>query len=115
MEGPDDTDVETPTRSLREHVREVLEDDSIDVRFLDGDLGLQTESDLDGAFEVLDRIDPVPFAVVYDGELPQRLLDVAAQRGVEHVVAGATGEYVKKPIGVRVRTADELLDRAEAA
>jgi hypothetical protein len=50
-----------------------------------------------------------------DGELTQRLLDVAAQRGVEHAIASSTGEYVKKPIGVRIRTVDQLLERPEAA
>ncbi len=102
------------TPSLREHVRDVLEGGP-GVRFLDAELGVQTETDVDAAFDTLEDIEPVPYAMVYDGELPQRLLDVAAQRGVEHIVASATGEYVKKPVGVRVRTAGELLDRAEAA
>ena len=50
-----------------------------------------------------------PSAVVLDGELDQRVLDVAAQRGVGQVVAASTGEFVKKPTSVRVRTADRLL------
>ncbi len=50
----------------------------------------------------------VPYAVVLDGEASQRLLDVAAQRGVEHLVAATTGEFVKRPVDVRVRTADQL-------
>jgi hypothetical protein len=46
--------------------------------------------------------------VVVDGEVTQRILDVASQRGVEHLVGRSTGEFVKKPVGVRVRTADQL-------
>jgi len=56
----------------------------------------------------------VPTAVVVDGELDQRLLDVAAQRGVDQVVAASTGEFVKQPTSVRVRTADALLAANEA-
>jgi DNA primase len=105
---------DAPAASLHEHVREVLEDGPA-VRFLDSDLHKQAETDVEDAFEALEDAEPVPYAVIIDGELTQRLLDVVAQRGVEHVVASATGEYVKKPIGVRIRTVEELLDRAEAA
>ena len=102
------------TPSLHKHVHEVLED-GLAVRFLDSDLQMQAEADLEDAFDTLEEIDPVPYAVVMDGELTQRLLDVAAQRGVEHAIASSTGEYVKKPIGVRIRTVDQLLERPEAA
>ncbi|ERG88626.1 MAG: hypothetical protein J07HX5_00772, partial [halophilic archaeon J07HX5] len=37
-----------------------------------------------------------------------RLLDIAAQRGVREIVAAETGEYVKQPTSVQVRTADQL-------
>jgi hypothetical protein len=47
--------------------------------------------------------------VVLDDVLSQRVLDVAAQRGVEHVVARATGEFVKQPVDVRVRTVSQLV------
>jgi hypothetical protein len=38
----------------------------------------------------------------------QRLLDVAAQRGVGQVVGTDTGPFVKQPTSVRVRTAAEF-------
>ena len=50
----------------------------------------------------------MPSAIVLDGTLSQRLLDVAAQRGVEQIVARARGEFVKQPVSVRVRTIDAL-------
>jgi len=34
--------------------------------------------------------------------------DVAAQHGLDHIVAASTGEFVKKPVGTRVVTAAEL-------
>jgi hypothetical protein len=46
--------------------------------------------------------------VVLDGKVTQRLLDVAAQRGVGQLVGTETGELVKQPASVRVRTADSL-------
>ena len=49
-----------------------------------------------------------PFALVLDGECSQRVLDAAAQRGIDHVVARDTGEFVKKPVGTRLLTADQL-------
>jgi len=36
------------------------------------------------------------------------VLDVAAQRGVDHVVAASFGDFVKRPTSVRIRTADDL-------
>jgi hypothetical protein len=51
----------------------------------------------------------VPYAVFVDGEVTQRLLDVAAQRGTEHVVGRSLAEFVKRPVSVRIRTAEQLL------
>jgi len=44
--------------------------------------------------------------VVVDGEITQRLVDVASQRGVGNMVGASTGEFVKQPTAVRVRTFD---------
>ncbi|QCJ46237.1 MULTISPECIES: DNA primase DnaG [Haloprofundus] len=95
-------------KSLREHVVEVIDESSGLVRLLDADLDLLTEGEQSTAFDALVDADLVPYAVVVDGELDQRLLDVAAQRGVDHVVARSTGEFVKKPVDVRIRTAAQL-------
>jgi DNA primase len=91
---------------LREHVDEV--EGAGLVRLLDADLAVLTETDVMEAFEAVESSEAVPHAVVLDGEVSQRLLDVAAQRGVEHLVGTSTGEFVKKPVGVRVRTAAQL-------
>jgi len=94
--------------SLPEHVREVVDGSGL-VRLLDREMGVLDEVDAGEAFEALRDAEAVPYAVVLDGELSQRVLDVAAQRGVEQIVAGATGEFVKQPIDVRVRTAEQLV------
>ncbi|WP_224449040.1 DNA primase DnaG [Haloprofundus salilacus] len=100
-------------KSLREHVTEIIDESSGLARLLDADLDLLAEVGKSEAFDALVDADRVPYAVVLDGELDQRLLDVAAQRGVDHVVARSTGEFVKKPVDVRVRTAAQL-QRASA-
>ena len=104
-----DTAVEDPTPSLREHVREVVGNESSTVRLLDETLAQLGESPAAEAFDAVVGAETVPYALVVDDEISQRLVDVAAQRGVEHIVGRSAGEFVKKPVGVRVRTADQLL------
>ncbi|WP_058366223.1 DNA primase DnaG [Haloparvum sedimenti] len=100
-------------RSFEEHVQEVVDSGSGRVRLLDADGGVLAEADAEDAFDaVADAAEP-PHTVVLDGTVNQRLLDVAAQRGVSELFGTATGDFVKKPVGTRVRTSGDL--RAEAA
>ena len=100
--------------TLRGHVRAVVEAESGRARLLDAEMTALAESDADGAFDLVRDAERVPSVLVLDGELTQRVLDVCAQRGVEQVVARTEGDFVKKPTGVRVRTADRLLQSADA-
>ncbi|WP_435183105.1 DNA primase DnaG [Halobellus sp. EA9] len=105
----DGTGDETPRpQSLGDHVREVIDGDTGRIRLLDDDLVATGEYPVEEAFDALSEAEPAPYAAVVDGEFTQRLLDVAAQRGVDHAVADSTGEFVKKPVGVRLLTADQL-------
>ena len=100
--------------TLPGHVRAVVEGETNSARLLDAEFRSVAEGDAEEAFDlVADAAEP-PAAVVLDGEVDQRLLDVAAQRGVEQVVAASTGEFVKRPTSVRVRTAAQLLAANEA-
>ncbi|WP_254837988.1 DNA primase DnaG [Natronomonas marina] len=109
-----DTDGTTDPETLPGHVREVVEAETGRVRLLDADFGTLAEGDAGEAFDLVADAEETPAAVVLDGELDQRVLDVAAQRGVGQVVAASTGEFVKQPTSVRVRTADQLLAANEA-
>jgi DNA primase len=93
------------TVTVAEHVDEVL--DAGRARFLDGDLAVIEEVDAEDAFDALRDADPVPATAVVDDTVTQRLLDVAAQRGVGTLVGADAGEFVKQPASVRVRTADD--------
>jgi hypothetical protein len=100
--------------TLPGHVRVVIRGDSGRVRLLDDAFRTAVEGDAEAAFDLVAEADEPPAAVVLDGPLDQRLLDVAAQRGVGQVVADSTGEFVKQPTSVRVRTGEELLAADEA-
>ena len=100
--------------TLRGHVRAVVGEGTGEVRLLDADFGAVAGGDAEAAFDLLVDAETDVAAVVLDGELDQRLLDVAAQRGVDQVVAASTGEFVKRPTSVRVRTADQLLRTNQA-
>jgi DNA primase len=103
-----------PPKTLRGHAREVIGEGSGRVRLLNAAFETLQEGDAGAAFETVSDIESVPAAIVIDAELDQRLLDIAAQRGIDHIVAESTGEFVKRPTSVRVRTADQLLASNEA-
>jgi DNA primase len=103
-----DDDVEAEPTTLRGHVEGVVDSGSGAVRLLDADLDTLAEAPVEEAFDAVRDAESVPHVVVLDDELSQRVLDVAAQRGVPNMIARSTGEFVKKPVSVRVRTADQL-------
>jgi DNA primase len=92
--------------TLADHVDTVL--DAGTVRLLDADLDVLCESPSDDAFDALADVDVTPTAVVLDGAVTQRLVDLAAQRGVGTLVGASAGEFVKQPVSVRVHTADDF-------
>ncbi|QDX40656.1 DNA primase DnaG [Salarchaeum sp. JOR-1] len=76
--------------------------------FFDGERAELAAVAADDVFDALVDADPVPALVVLDGAVTQRVLDVAAQRGVGRIVGTERGEYVKQPAAVRVHTVSEL-------
>jgi len=89
--------------SLADHIEAVIEDHSGTARLIDEDATLLAEGDADDVVSLLESAEEVPRTVVIDGDCTQKLLDVAAQRGVGVVVAAGHGEYVKQPTAVQVR------------
>ncbi|MFO7926644.1 MAG: DNA primase DnaG [Halobacteriota archaeon] len=112
--GEHSTETSSHPETLRDHTREIIGEQTGHVRLLDDDFGVMSEGDAGDAFDLLVEEQSVPTAVVFDGELTQKILDVAAQRGVDHVVAASMGEFVKRPTSVRIRTVDQLLAPSEA-
>ncbi|WP_338737730.1 DNA primase DnaG [Haloplanus salilacus] len=107
-DGDADGDDDDPS-TLREHVRAAIEGETGTARLLDADFRLLETVPADETFDAVSDAESTPYAVVLDGTVTQRLLDVAAQRGVEQVVARSADEMVKTPVDVRVRTIDQLV------
>ncbi|WP_323190602.1 DNA primase DnaG [Halostella sp. PRR32] len=94
--------------TLRDHVAEVIDEGRGVVRLLDADHSPLSEAPADEAVDAVDDADPVPTAVIRDGEVTQRLADVAADRGVDRVVGSDRGEFTKRPTSVRVHAAPDI-------
>ncbi|ELZ34260.1 DNA primase DnaG [Halorubrum tebenquichense] len=95
-------------RSIGGHVREVVDGETGRARFLGEGFDRLDEVDAADAFDALDAADTAPHAVVVDGTVDQRLLDVAAQRGVSDLIGRDLGEFVKRPAGTRVLAAADV-------
>ncbi|UPM43282.1 DNA primase DnaG [Halocatena salina] len=100
---------QTEPETLRGHTRSVIVEDTGSVRLLDEQFDTLDEGNAEEAFDRIKACEPVPAAVVLDDELSQRILDIAAQRGVAQIVARETAAFVKQPTSVRVRTGDQLV------
>ncbi|GAA0530073.1 DNA primase DnaG [Halorubrum ejinorense] len=106
-EGDGAADADEP-RSIGAHVREVVDGGTGRARFLGDEFEVLDEVDAADAFDALDGAGTAPHAVVVDGTVDQRLLDVAAQRGVGRLVGRDLGEFVKRPVGTRVLAAADI-------
>jgi DNA primase len=104
-----ESETEREPTTLRGHTKAVIDGETDAVRLLDDDFGILADAPADETFTTIAEAEPVPHAVVIDGTLSQRILDVSAQRGVEQIIARDEGEFVKKPTTVRIITADQLL------
>ena len=89
--------------SLSDHIEAVIQNHSGTARLVDEDATLLAEENAGTVVSLLAAAEAVPKTVVIDADCSQKLLDVAAQRGVDVVVAAGHGEYVKQPTAVQVR------------
>jgi DNA primase len=100
-----DTEEATAPTTLSDHVEAVIGGDSGTVRLLDDDGEVIADGPASDALSLVEESEQRPRTIVLDGECTQKVVDVAAQRGVEVVVAASDGEYVKQPTSVQVRIA----------
>ena len=107
-EATEDAPEDDEPRSIEEHVQEVVDSGSDRARLLGDDRGVLAEVDATDAFDAVEAADAAPHTVVVDGLIDQRLLDVAAQRGVSRLLGREVGEFVKRPVGPRVLTVGDL-------
>ena len=107
-EPADDSPADDEPRSIEEHGQEVVDAESARARLLAEDLGVLAEVDATDAFDAVESAETAPHTVVIDGQIDQRLLDVAAQRGVSELLGREVGTFVKRPVGTRVLTVGDL-------
>jgi len=107
-EEGDGAPLDDEPRSIEEHVQEVVDAGSDRARLLGDDRGVLAEVDAGNAFGAVESAETAPHTVVVDGLIDQRLLDVAAQRGVSELLGREVGEFVKRPVGTRVLTVGDL-------
>ncbi|WP_247002437.1 DNA primase DnaG [Halosolutus gelatinilyticus] len=114
-EGADETDLESSTaaaepETIYEHATAVIRGDTDAVRFLDADAEILEEAPASDAYDELESIEPAPTTVLLDEILEQRLLDLAADRGVDRIVARSLGQFTKRPTGVQVHAIDDVAE-----
>jgi DNA primase len=94
--------------TLQAHVEAVIGAGSGQARLLSESFETIEACDADDAFDAVADAETVPHVLAIDGTVTQRLLDVAAQRGVGQIVGTEAGEFVKQPTSVRVLTGEDL-------
>jgi hypothetical protein len=107
--GADEATDDDPVGTLRGVARDVIGGETGEVCLTDDSFRRVASGDADEAFDLLKDADEAPYALFVDGEVTQRVLDLAAQRGTDHVIGRTLGEFVKRPVSVRIRTAEQLL------
>ncbi|RKD98296.1 DNA primase DnaG [Halopiger aswanensis] len=107
----DDADATEPEpTTVYEHATDVIRGDSDRVRFLDANGEAIDDADAGEAYDALEALETVPSTVVLDGILSQRLLDLAADRGVERIVADALGQFTKRPTDVQIHAIEGVAE-----
>ncbi|PSQ62505.1 MAG: hypothetical protein BRD21_05795 [Halobacteriales archaeon SW_8_66_22] len=105
---PGDNDAGGQPTTLQAHVEAVIGAGSGQARLLSESFETIEACDADDAFDAVVDAEPVPHLLAIDGTVTQRLLDVAAQRGVGQIIGTEAGEFVKQPTSVRLLTGEDL-------
>ncbi|WP_292464925.1 DNA primase DnaG [Methanolobus sp.] len=77
-------------------------------RFLDGKDKVVNETAVRDLVNTLKDYQNEVKTVVFDGVVTQRILDIAADKGIENLVGAKVGSVTKRPASVRIFTADAL-------
>jgi DNA primase len=71
---------------------------------LDDALNILKEVKVENLYDELKSVQNNVYAVVFDGVISQRLIDIAREKGLKHIVAVRMSEVVKKPNQIKVLT-----------
>lgn len=104
-------DEETDPKTVYGHAAAIIRSETDRVRFLDAAAETIGEADAADAYDGLEGLEAVPTTIVLDTVLDQRLLDLAADRGVDRIVARSLGQFTKRPTGVQIHAIDDIAKR----
>ncbi|MFU8868541.1 DNA primase DnaG [Natronococcus sp.] len=105
-----ESSVDEGPQTVYGHATLVIAGDTDQVRFLDADGDVLEEAPASDVYDALEAAETVPTTIVLDEILDQRLLDLAADRGVDRIVARSLGQFTKRPTAVQVHAADDVAD-----
>jgi DNA primase len=71
---------------------------------LDDTLNILKEVKVENLYDELKKVSNNVYAVVFDGVISQRLIDISKEKGLKHIVAVRISEVVKKPNNIKVIT-----------
>lgn len=93
--------------TLLENILKELEG-SGNAEILDDALNILKEVKVENLYDELKNIHDGTYAVVFDGVISQRLIDIAMEKGVKHIVAVRMSDVVKKPATIKVITKTDI-------
>ncbi len=96
----------SPIDMLKKHKREV--EGKLMARLLDKNLNVLKEVPVRDLVKILKSDDAKCSAIVFDGVITQRLVDLAAKKEVNYLIGVRLGSVVKIPTHVRVITFEDL-------
>ncbi|WP_255191799.1 DNA primase DnaG [Natronobeatus ordinarius] len=111
-DAEEDDDSAAEPATIYDHATAIVRENTDRVRFLDADGSVLEETDAGEIESALEELEPAPSTVVLDAILSQQLLDLAADRGVDRIVARSLGQFTKQPTSVQVHAIDEIAERA---
>ena len=101
------------SQTMADHIQAVIGERTGGMRAIDGTYDVLAESDNFDLPALVTGLDEPPYAVIIDGTLEQSTVDAAARLGVTHLISSNLGEFTKRPVGVRVHAARDVLPEVD--
>jgi DNA primase len=103
IESPEETAEQEPQREwFRQHVEEL--DGTLSARLLDKNHNVLKEVAVRDLARELKEPNGDVNGVIFDGVVTQRILDIAAEKGLEYLIGAKMGNIAKSPVCVKVIT-----------
>ncbi len=81
---------------------------SLKAHLYDSEINLVDEVPVRDLAKCLDESKNDIYAIVFDGVVTQRLVDIATEKGLTYVIGARLGNIVKRPLGLKILTLKEL-------